>query len=96
MLNREREAGMDATFDRLEERVNAAVETIARLRREREELEAEIEGLRSRNGELEQELARTREATVDRGEFEVRKKAIEKRVEGLLSLFDSLEEGAAG
>jgi len=94
---------MDATFDRLEERVNAAVETISRLRREREEVEGrrqelqdELERLKARNRELEQELSRLREGSIDRGEYEARKKAIENRVEGLLSLFDGLEEGATG
>ena len=93
---------MDGVFDRLEARVNTALATISGLRREREELveqrnelEREVNRLRLRIKQLEAELGKTQPVEEPRVVYEKKKKAIEKRVEGLLSLFDGLEDEAS-
>ncbi len=93
---------MDAVFDRLEARVNVALSTIQGLRRDREELleqrnelTRERNRLRQRIQELEAQLGKSREVVEPRVVYEKKKKAIEKRVEGLLSLFDGLEDEAS-
>ena len=90
---------MDATFDELEERVSAAIQAIATLREEKGELIARQKELEAQLGELgkekkglQRQINKLEKNSVDRGEFARRKKQIETRVEGLLTLFSGLEE----
>jgi len=87
------------SFAQLERRVAAAVELIADLRSERDDLTQKHAALtqslhewEQRSAGLQRELDETRRGSVPREEFEARKGQIERRVQSLLARFEELDQ----
>jgi multidrug resistance efflux pump len=63
-----------------------------RMSARQEELEEKLAELAGRNRRLESEISELRESEGARGDFDLAKQEIERRVEGLLQRFTELDE----
>ena len=81
----------------LEEKVLAAIDLIkslradnARLRAERDDLALRLDDVTEENVDLKRELGQVRRSVTDTEQFEVKRRAIEEKVGGLLEMLEGI------
>ncbi len=88
---------MERNLAILEEKVLAAVDLIkslradnARLRTERDDLAVRLDDVTEENVDLKRELGQVRRSVTDTEQFEVKRRAIEEKVGGLLEMLEGI------
>ena len=88
---------MESNLTILEEKVLAAVDLIkslradnARLRAERDTLAVRLDDVTEENVDLKRELGQVRHSVTDTERFEVKRRAIEEKVGGLLEMLEGI------
>ena len=88
---------MERNLTILEEKVLAAVDLIkslradnARLRAERDDLAVRLDDVTEENVDLKRELGQVRRSVTDTEQFEVKRRAIEEKVGGLLEMLEGI------
>jgi len=88
---------MERNLAILEEKVLAAVDLIkslradnARLRTERDDLAVRLDDVTEENVGLKRELGQVRRSVTDTEQFEVKRRAIEEKVGGLLEMLEGI------
>ena len=88
---------MERNLTILEEKVLAAVDLIkslradnARLRAERDDLAVRLDDVTEENVDLKRELGQVRHSATDTERFEVKRRAIEEKVGGLLEMLEGI------
>ena len=88
---------MERNLTILEEKVLAAVDLIkslradnARLRAERDDLAVRLDDVTEENVDLKRELGQVRHSVTDTEQFEVKRRAIEEKVGGLLEMLEGI------
>lgn len=88
---------MERNLAILEEKVLAAVDLIkslradnARLRAERDDLAVRLDDVTEENVDLKRELGQVRRSVTDTEQFEVKRRAIEEKVGGLLEMLEGI------
>ena len=88
---------MEGNMTILEEKVLAAIDLIkslradlARLRAERDDLALRLDDVTEENVDLKRELGQVRRTVTDTERFEVKRRAIEEKVGGLLEMLEGI------
>ncbi len=88
---------MEGNMTILEEKVLAAIDLIkslradiARLRAERDDLALRLDDVTEENVDLKRELGQVRRSVTDTEQFEVKRRAIEEKVGGLLEMLEGI------
>ena len=88
---------MEGNMTILEEKVVAAIDLIkslradlARLRAERDDLALRLDDVTEENVDLKRELGQVRRSVTDTEQFEVKRRAIEEKVGGLLEMLEGI------